>query len=624
MKREKRRTRKKVEKKADIKGPTLEELAKRSPPENNWANLLTAFKVIRDAVHGDTWVTEFETKIIDEKVFQRLRGIRQLGPTYFVYPCAHHTRFEHCLGTLYMAQEIINAVQRNFKNKSLMFKKDSTEFYDNGFHMFSLSDRDIVLIRVVALLHDGAHVPFGHILEKEGNVLTKTQWADKERVKCFFETHGMRKVIESHLQKVVGQKDAKEFLEDLKKALGAIEGVDPESGEIIQEEFPEDRAVGKLKCPYIGDIVGNTICADLLDYLLRDSYFAGLRLSQEVRLISNFAIIGKSRKEARLTLLLVRKGRLRLDTLSEAVELLRQRYFLAERAYYHRVKTCASAMIINALYVHLRGFDKQARIDYLMKFGDDELVRDLCQLDETKASTAEEIRETQLVKNTIERFRGRKLYSPVYMIYSRTEGKESNRIKELIRRFTDPEERYKFQDYIEKLLDIDHGSVIIYVTKKDVGKAARTRCLWTDGDVKPLENIGKTRTLLRSELETLKKKYEELWRLYVFLKRDLVDEWGKYVVGFCKRRLIEMNDVENEELSKAKALEESEIFLDVGIPITTGVSKEQRLEFTKKVISLKARNGDFQKLGIPREELNRVFSELMSETQQTSKDDAKN
>lgn len=618
------RKRKKVETKADIKGPTLEEMAKRASPENIWAHLLMPFKVIRDAVHGDIWITEFEAKVIDEKVFQRLRGIRQLGPTYFVYPCALHTRFEHCLGTLYMAQKIINAVQRNFKNKGLVFKKGSTQFSERGFHVFPLSDRDIVLIRVVALLHDGAHVPFGHILEKEGNVLTETQWADKERVKCFFETYGMQNVLESHLEKVLTPEEAKKFVEDVKKVLGAIEGVDPENGELIREEVPEDRAVGKLKHPYIGDIVGNTICADLLDYLLRDSYFAGLKLSQEVRLINNFAIIGKSRKGARLTLLLVRKGRLRLDTLSEAVELLRQRYFLAERAYYHRVKTCASAMIINALYGHLRRLDKQKRISYLMKFGDDELIQDLCQLDETKASTAEEIREIQLVKNTMEMFRCRKLYTPVYMIYSRTEGKESNRIRELIERFTDPEERHKFQDYIEKLLDINHGSVIIYVTKKDLGKAARTRCLWTDGDVKPLEDIGETRTLLKGELENLKNKYEELWRLYVFLNRDLVDDWGKYVAGFCKRRLIGINDVENEELSKTKALEEWEIFLDVGIPTTTGVSKKQRLEFRDEVVSLKARNGDFQKLGIPREELNRVFSELMPETQRTSKDDTGN
>lgn len=616
---------KKIERpETNIRKPLIEEFAKRNEEENIWDNLLTPFKVIRDAVHGDIWVTELEAKIIDKRIFQRLRRIRQLGPTYLVYPCAHHTRFEHCLGTMYMAQQIIEAVQRNYKNRSLLFRKGSNEFARNRFHIFPLTTRDIVLIRTVALVHDGAHVPFGHILEKEGNVLAQTQWADKNRVECFFEVNKMRELIESHLANVVGQKSAKDFMNDLKKVLGAIEGVDPENGKIVEGEVPEDVAVSKLELPYIGDIVGNTICADLLDYLLRDSYFAGLRLSQEVRLINNFAIIGKSRKETRLTLLLVRKGRERLDTLTEAVELLRQRYFLAERAYYHRVKTCASAMIINALYGCLRRLEKKARIDYLMEFGDDELVRELCQLDESKASTEDERREILLVKNTIERFRCRELYVPVYMIHSRAEGKELNTIRDLIQRFTDPEERYKFQEYIEKLLNLAPGSVIIYVTKKDLGKVARTRCLWTDGDVKPLEDIGKTRTLLREELENLRKKYEELWRLYVFLDRDLVSNWGMYVAGFCKRKLIEVNDVEDEGLSKARALEEWEIFLDVSIPATRGVSKEQRLEFREKAILLKSRNDEFQKLGISKEELTRILSELMSKTDQTDKGDTKN
>jgi len=609
---------------SDAKRSILDEFAKTASVEEKWENLIRPFKVIRDAVHGDIWVTKLEAKIIDEKIFQRLRQIRQLGPTYLVYPSAHHTRFEHCLGTMHMAQKIINAVQRNFKNRNLVFREHSHRFAGNGLHMFPSTKRDIVLVRVVALLHDAAHVPFGHILEKEGNVLKRTQWADEDRVKYFFGKNGMEESIESHLRDVVGQGDAKEFVKDLKKVLRAIEGVDPESGEIIQEEVPEDKAVGKLTHPYVGDIVGNTICADLLDYVLRDSYFAGLKLSQEVRLINNFAIVGRSREEARLTLLLVRKGRLRLDTLSEAVELLRQRYFLAERAYYHRVKTCASAMIINALYGYLRRLKgNEKKIRFLMEIGDDELVRELCLLDESDAKNQKERREIMLIKNTIERFRSRRLYVPVYMIHSRTEGKALNRIRDLIRRFTDPEERYRFQNYIENLMDLEPGSVIIYVTKKDLGKAARTRCLWSDGDVKPLEEIGKTRALLEQELDTLRRKYEELWRLYVFLDRGLVDVWGKYVAGFCKRRMVEINDIENEELSKAKALEEWEIFLDVSIPSSTGISKEQRQKFRNEVISIKTRNDEYQKLGVSKEEMNRIFSTLIPKTTLTVGEDAK-
>ena len=57
-------------------------------------------KTIRDVVWEDIELTDNEVKIIDSEPFQRLRGIKQLGMVYLVYPCATHTRFEHSLGTL--------------------------------------------------------------------------------------------------------------------------------------------------------------------------------------------------------------------------------------------------------------------------------------------------------------------------------------------------------------------------------------------------------------------------------------------------------------------------------------------------------------------------------------------
>ena len=584
---------------------------KQKKDQNVWETLLIPFKVIRDAVHGDIWITEFEAKIIDRKVFQRLRHIRQLGPTYLVYPDAHHTRFEHCLGTFYMAKKIILSVQRNYKNRNLVFRNFHHRLAEHGLQIFSLNTRDIVMIRIAALLHDAAHAPFGHLLEKEGNVLKLTQWADRDRLNYFFEKCGMKELMESHLKAIVGETEARNFLEELEKILQAIEGANPETGEVIQDGFPEDIAVGKLEHPYIGDIIGNTICADLLDYVLRDSYFTGLRLSKEVRLVNNFAVIGKNMRTARLTLLLVRKARLRLDTLSEAIEFLRRRYFLAERVYYHRVKTSASAMIIDVIYTYLRQIERNSqKIEFLMEYGDDVLLHELSSLDRTSISLEEY--DINRVKKIIEHLDRRSLFKPVYTIHNRTEGRESIKIRQIIERFANPEERYVFEKYIENLLGLETGSVIIYVTKKDLGKAARTRCLWVEGDVKPLEDIGKERTLLKQELETLKRKYEELWTLHVFIDKEMVNDWGKYVAGFCKHHLIEINDVEDEELSIAKPLEEWEIYLTVCVPEDVAISKLQRRKFRAEVMALKARSDTYGKLGLSREQMAKVFSDMVS------------
>ena len=100
-------------------------------------------KLIRDAVHGDIEMGPLEVELMDTPEFQRLRGIKQLGTAYLVFPSAVHTRFEHSLGTSWMAHRILQSVRRNQ----------------------DVSTEDETLIRVAALLHDITHIPFGHTLE---------------------------------------------------------------------------------------------------------------------------------------------------------------------------------------------------------------------------------------------------------------------------------------------------------------------------------------------------------------------------------------------------------------------------------------------------------------------------
>src|SRR3954453_13066844 len=67
-------------------------------------------KVVTDPVHGDIFLTPLELRIVDSPPFQRLRRVRQLGMTHLVYPGATHTRFSHSLGSLAMAQRLMDAV----------------------------------------------------------------------------------------------------------------------------------------------------------------------------------------------------------------------------------------------------------------------------------------------------------------------------------------------------------------------------------------------------------------------------------------------------------------------------------------------------------------------------------
>jgi HD superfamily phosphohydrolase len=79
---------------------------------------LTYDKTVRVAASGDVMITRLEREIIDTLDFQRLRGIRQLGQVHLVYPTALHTRFDHSLGTLAMAQRMIESITSNTHSTS--------------------------------------------------------------------------------------------------------------------------------------------------------------------------------------------------------------------------------------------------------------------------------------------------------------------------------------------------------------------------------------------------------------------------------------------------------------------------------------------------------------------------
>lgn len=77
--------------------------------------------------------------LLDTPPFQKLRGRRQLGVNFLVFPGAVHTRFEHALGVLALTQRLcaINAIGGDVSR----------------------------LIQAFALLHDVGHGPFSHQLE---------------------------------------------------------------------------------------------------------------------------------------------------------------------------------------------------------------------------------------------------------------------------------------------------------------------------------------------------------------------------------------------------------------------------------------------------------------------------
>jgi len=80
---------------------------------------------------------------------QRLRRIRQLGVSEFVYPGATHSRFAHSVGVYHTAKQLVEIIRRECKRNDVEFEQDKAD--------------DAIL---AALLHDIGHGPFSHAFER--------------------------------------------------------------------------------------------------------------------------------------------------------------------------------------------------------------------------------------------------------------------------------------------------------------------------------------------------------------------------------------------------------------------------------------------------------------------------
>jgi len=109
------------------------------------------------------------------------------------------------------------------------------------------------------------------------------------------------------------------------------------------EEKDED-----FEFKYISDIVGNTICADLLDYLKRDVYFTGTYGQYDERLFAYYALVqdDKGNKDIVIKLTKPNGKDLRYDVISAITDLMKLRYSIAEKVYFHHTRQKLSAMII--------------------------------------------------------------------------------------------------------------------------------------------------------------------------------------------------------------------------------------------------------------------------------------
>lgn len=187
-------------------------------------------KLFRDPVH-DTIALPQETDadrllvaLLDTPEVQRLRRIRQLGFTSMVYPGAEHSRFQHSLGVMWTAHEMLERICR----------------------MTPIGEDARALTLIGALLHDVGHGPMSHALETVTGIHHE-HWT----------------------QAIIASPDT-----GVGKVLRAYDPTLPERILGLYDDGPLAADVPL----FVREIVSSQLDADRLDYILRDGRATGVRI----------------------------------------------------------------------------------------------------------------------------------------------------------------------------------------------------------------------------------------------------------------------------------------------------------------------------------------------------------
>ena len=116
---------------------------------------------IRIPLYGMVQLTDLEWDIVNSKPFQRLRRIKQLAFSDFIYPGAVHTRFEHSIGVMYLASQAFDRITSK-RHVLELLESENGLGYD---HRGTTLDRARRMVRIATLTHDLGHLPFSHAAE---------------------------------------------------------------------------------------------------------------------------------------------------------------------------------------------------------------------------------------------------------------------------------------------------------------------------------------------------------------------------------------------------------------------------------------------------------------------------
>lgn len=329
---------------------------------------------IRCPVHGFIHYSPNERSFIDHPVFRRLRNVKQLALTCYVYPGAMHSRFEHSLGVMEMATRAFDALET----------KHSQKIADELAKLPELEDRPLIkgrqVVRMLALLHDVGHPAFSHAAE------TALPVKDHERVSI----HVIRDIL--------GELLDERFFPGMSNLLVRL-----------MEKKPE--------VTFLRQFVVSDIDMDRTDYLRRDSLHCGVDYGHFDfrRLIEALTVI--ENPETKQTQIGLEPGG---EHIFEA--LILARYQMNTQVYFHRIRRIYDKYLTEFMKSWAKEYYKVT--EDVLKFDDMDLLVQM------KAESSKDGPRSKVARRIIERDHHRQIYetgdSANYLVMRKTKAAFKN------------------------------------------------------------------------------------------------------------------------------------------------------------------------------------------------------
>jgi uncharacterized protein len=293
----------------------------------------TGTRTVRIPVTGSIPFSRRAEAVISHPLFLRPHSAMQLGFTYFVFPGASHSRFEHSLGVFANVAKYINS----------LLSDDYQPFFRQV-----IDEEKIATVLLSGLIHDIGQHSFAHSLEDVGLARPHETVA-----RSFITGEGIEDIVPSrYLLKGPLQKTLALTWPDInqERLLWLITG-----------ERPKGMAAD-VGWEVMRSIISGPLDADKTDYLLRDAHHAGVEYARSIDLLrfmnSLTAAIVKENLKLRGVLAITWKG----AQSAENIILARSQMFWV--LYWHHAVRSAHATLAECVAAHLAGADDATQKEF--------------------------------------------------------------------------------------------------------------------------------------------------------------------------------------------------------------------------------------------------------------------